>query len=47
MKLQPTTPLEVRDQHEAAIKTTKVQIEPAVKDYSQCFEDTMEVWVSL
>jgi len=47
MKLQPTTTLEVCEEREATIKTSKVHIKTVVKECSQLFEDTMEVWALL
>lgn len=47
MKLQPTTPPEVWEQHEVAIKADMEVLEVGVKDCSQIFDNTMEMWASL
>jgi len=47
MRLQPTTPLEFYEQHEATIKVDMAPIETIVTYCSTIFEDTMEVWASL
>ena len=47
MKLQPTTPPEVREQHKVAIKADMTTLVIVVKDCNQLFEKTMEMWASL
>jgi len=47
LKLQPTTPPKVREQHEATIKEEIDTLDTAVKGCTQLFQQTMELWTSL
>lgn len=47
LKIQPTTPPDIREQCEAAINEDMTTLEAVVKDYIQLFEQIMEMRTSL
>lgn len=47
LKLQLTTPLDIRDKCKASIRTHRENLDVAVKDFSELFKETLELWASL
>ena len=43
LKVQPSTPLEVKEQHTSAITTRMEDISSVVRDYTRMFKESFEV----